>query len=296
MTTTRRWALAWVLLTLGAAGCGGDAPEPRTALPGVVLEIERDGVTTTIAPPASLAPSFTDGGHRAWRLEDVFGADAARGARFAVQQADGTRTLLPAQGAGGSGAVWVLRANRRGEAQVAQIDPADPFPAHHGRGGSQGRQGTPTGRLRDVVRIRMIVGSRTSEPPGADAERRRQENAMLKLEVLIDGTARTLDAETLAELDPIEVGGDDGKSTRDAWSVRALVRALAGPSGRLTVVHGRDGRALELDEGAWGAAERAPVLRLNRRGQLKFHWAGADGKPLAGDTLRDVTKLEIRTD
>jgi len=131
-------------------------------------------------------------------------------------------------------------------------------------------------------------------PKPAEKTRKQQEAAMLELGVEIDGEARRLDTETLTALDPIAIQGDDGKGERDGWNLRALVRALGGAAARLTVVHGRGGRHLELDAAAWGSAD-TPVLRLNRRGQLKFHWVGADGKPTAGSSLRDVQRLVIVT-
>ncbi len=112
---------------------------------------------------------------------------------------------------------------------------------------------------------------------------------------MIDGVARTLDEEALADLDPVEVLGDSGEGTRDAWSVRALVRSLAGEGARLTQVKDHGGDALEVSEEAWAAKDRVPLLRLNRRGRFKFHWATKDLAPTDGDALRDVRTLVIAT-
>lgn len=291
-------ALLACACVVGLAACGGE--EPATAgFPDVKLEVALAGAperATPVPVAEDFAPSFTDGRQRAWTLDTLFAR--VRGgsqASLQVHQADGTRTELPHPFREVDGEVWALRANRRGEVQVLLLDPRDPFPAHHGRGGSRGRGGVAR-TLRDIVRIRLVVDPAGATDPStrpAKGDPATPETAMLALTVTIDGTARALDAEALAELDPIEIQGDDGKGTRDAWNLRKLVTALGGEGARLTVVHGRGGRLLELTAADWSKDGRDPVLRLNRRGQLKFHWSSADGTPQAGGEVRDVTKLDI---
>ena len=292
-------ALPVLLLGLGLAACGDDTQAPPTGFPDVVLEVALAGHQDTpgrIQVAADRAPTFQDGERRAWSLTTLFARErGTMAARVLVHQAEGAQTELQRPWRTAP-EVWVLRANRRGAVQVVLVDPQDPFPAHHGRGGNRGRPGGQARRVEGVARITMIVdpsGAQIIQRP-AQADRKQQEAAMLALGVEIDGEARTLDAETLTALDPIAIQGDDGKGERDGWNLRALVRALGGETARLTVLHARDGGLLELDAAAWASAE-TPVLRLNRRGQLKFHWVGADGKPTAGTSLRDVQRLVLVT-
>jgi hypothetical protein len=108
------------------------------------------------------------------------------------------------------------------------------------------------------------------------------------------GGERVLDAEALAELDPVQASGDSGKGGRDAFRLRDLVRRVAGQDAVLLSVADADGGRLDVTPEDWADAAREPLLRLNRRGALKFHWADADLRPLEGESVKNVTTLVVR--
>ena len=291
-----------LLAVLALPGCGDEPVPPPTTVPPVAIELVwrgKEDAPTRVDVPADTPPGFEADGQRAWKLVDLVGEKwrILAHAHLEVIDAEGRRTKIEGAFRDPTIEAWSLRYNRRGEPQLVLLDPRDPFPAHHGRGGNRGRPAGTPDRVRNVARIVVHLDEQALDvqprPPTPD--RKSQEAAMLQLTIDIDGASRTLDAEALVELDPIEVEGDAGKGKRDAWDVRRLVTALAGDAARLVAVHARGGRSLEIPAEQWADAARRPVLRLNRRGQLKFHWSGSDGSPDDGDTLRDVTKLDVVT-
>ena len=69
-----------------------------------------------------------------------------------VEDGEGVKTVLSTVGEAKDGREVVFAVNRLGEARVALILPAEPFPSFHGRGGNRGRGGDPT-RIREVRKI-----------------------------------------------------------------------------------------------------------------------------------------------
>jgi hypothetical protein len=287
---TRTAPLSFLFLLL-AAGCGDEQARP-TGVPDVVIETSAGGTVERLAVPADLPATFAEGDRRAWSLVALFGPqERGAGVRVEVEQADGTRVDLDRPFRPEGGHVWVLRSNRKGEAQLELASHTDPFPTFHGRGGNRGSAGAKTRQIRDVRRIRLVVGGGARAADGKKAK----EQMMLQLEVVIDGESRKLDEDALVELDPIEVTGDSGEGSRDAWSVRALVRSLGGEKARLTGVRGRGDETMAVSAEAWADEDRVPLLRLNRRGRFKFHWADKDLGPTGDEAMRDVTALLIET-
>ena len=117
---------------------------------------------------------------------------------------------------------------------------------------------------------------------------------MQGLELIVDGSSRTLSLEDLALLPTLDVMGDSGKGTRDAWSVRAIAGSI-GEGARVTEVRGEGGRSVSIAADRWADDAQQPLLRLNRRGKLKFHWAEVSLEPVEGDELRNVEALVITT-
>ncbi|MFO0762751.1 MAG: hypothetical protein U0359_40315 [Byssovorax sp.] len=98
-------------------------------------------------------PDFTEGERRAWKLGTLLGADAAKpGTVVEVEDGEGVKTVLATVGEIKDGREVVFAVNRVGEARVALILPAEPFPSFHGRGGNRGRGGDPT-RIREARKI-----------------------------------------------------------------------------------------------------------------------------------------------
>ena len=118
---------------------------------------------------------------------------------------------------------------------------------------------------------------------------------MQGLTLIIDDSTEALSLERLAEMASLDIMGDSGKGARDAWSLRTLAADLVAPGARVTAVRGEDGREVELAPGDWTDDTRTPVIRLNRRGKFKFHWADGDLRPLEGQELRNITTLVFTT-
>lgn len=149
------------LLAIAAAmliGCRvasepGEAPDIPD---GVRVQVEIEGRELgpiTSAGLRAAAPTYLDRDHRAWRLADVLPAHALKaGMQLDVEESSGQRTILTRLGAGP--AEPVLMVNRKGQVLVALVEPSDPFPAFHGRGGNRGQSGRAN-RIRDVVRLRL---------------------------------------------------------------------------------------------------------------------------------------------
>lgn len=288
------------LLSIGLlmAGCADDARAPAPGLPAVLLEraADADGAAAEpVSVPALLPPTYAVGERRAWSLAALFGTEAAHdGGRLLVEQADGTQVRVDRPFGPKAGGVWVLRANRRGEAQLERVDPSSPFPAYHGRGGNRGRSGAPGERIEHVVRLRLEPGEGEGARPRGDLAPAREE-LRRQIEFLVDGVARSAAPEALAALVPVRMPPDGGRDAAEAWPVRALVRAVGGPRARLTAVRGRGGAVHAVAAVDGEAPGRVALLRLNRRGRFKLLWARPDGRPLAAEPVRDVDQLRLST-
>jgi len=274
------------LLTL--PGCGGPDPAPL-AFPTLEVHVvdRRVEPPRRVLPwPTNPPPDYRTAEQAAWRLLPLL-AEASDGspARLEVLRlVDGERsTYMVDPFRDDDHAVWVLRSNRKGQTVLDQVDPNDPFPARHGRGGNRGRSGTS---IRGVTGLRLILDATPPSRSGEDME---------ELELVVDGEHRPLALETLAEIETLAVMGDSGKAPRDAWSLRTLAAHIAGKTARVTAIRGEGDREIILDAEAWRDPSRTPVIRLNRRGKFKFHWADADHRPAEGEQLRNVSTLVIST-
>lgn len=290
----RRVLLAGVLAAaVCAVGCGQEPPAPDQSgrFAGVVLEVLRGTELERLTLPASLPPDFVAEERRAWKLSTLFGSGfAGRTSVLEAHAAEGRPAVFGDALTASPQGIWVLRTNRKGVAVLAQVDPADPFPAFHGRGGNRGRPGDAEGeRVHEVVRLRLVLGPSTEQRP-------ERVSAAPALVVEVDGVARTLDEQAWAQVEKLTVAGDSGDGSRPAWSLRVLAKHLAGASARVVAVLGAEGQRQEIDPGAWADAARVPVLRLNRRGDLKFHWIDAAGAPLdSAPSLRGAERVLIVT-
>jgi hypothetical protein len=121
----------------------------------VTVEGGEPGATIDSAWLGSREPDFRDAeDQRAWRVGALVPAAEAPGALLEVQSADGPATELRT----GPQAVAVVTFNKSGQPVVQLIDPTQPFPSFHGRGGNRGRSGSDE-RVRAVTGIRVIPGS-----------------------------------------------------------------------------------------------------------------------------------------
>ena len=159
---------ACLALSLAQAACGKTPPNEEKRMPKLVpppqakiapgfrIAVEIDGAEAPAIDGARLEatrPDYEDKGKRAWRLDTLLGAPAAReGAAIAVTgDRDMTIVMKPPRGPGED--VPVLMANLRGDVVAAMVDPKDPFPAYHGQGGRLQRKGDPLPRIAGVSKI-----------------------------------------------------------------------------------------------------------------------------------------------
>jgi hypothetical protein len=238
----------------------------------------------------TIPPTYEDEDRKAWRLGIFFGEGFTRGdALLEVGAQDGTRSRFANPARVAEGEELVLSVNRKGEVVVAQVAIDDPFPRYHGRGGNRGRTTGDDRRSKAVVRLSLTHGG----AGGGRAGRTEGDGPMLRLQAMVDGEERIWTEDDLFGVDALTVPGDSGQGTRDAWSVRELLSSLVGPDAVLQSVAGEGGGTASIEAAVWRDEARIPVLRLNRKGQFKFHWVGPDLTPLAGDEVRLVRTLVI---
>ncbi|HTM19764.1 MAG TPA: hypothetical protein VL172_04630 [Kofleriaceae bacterium] len=298
----QRHGLPVALLLAAACSRAGAESEakrsPRTPPPQSVavpadlrIEVEVDGkpaAPITAAQLQGLAPDFADGERSAWKLSALLGAAFERpGAVAEALSADGEGVLLHQPSAAG-GPAPVLYLTRRGVLVAAMVDPDKPFPAYHGQGGQLQRPGDKRPRLSGVVRLRVRVDSAGAGDADRSAAGRQ---ALLAVAVTIGGKPTALTAEQVDALPRRSVQGDEGDQ-RAAWSLRDLVNAVAGAGARVTTVTGESGPVAVA--ASWKDAALTPLLRANRRGELKLMWVDAQGAARLEGEVRGVKSIEIQ--
>ena len=146
------------------AGCPSKEPAGVAAVPDdLSIAVEVDGREEPPLDAARLRATKPDfaapDGQPAWRLATLLGPPFSR-PRTVIEietEPGRVRTRFVDPAAQEDGRELALTVNRKGEAVVALVDPGDPFPAFHGRGGNRGREGEPAERLRDVRALRLHV-------------------------------------------------------------------------------------------------------------------------------------------
>jgi len=246
------------------------------------------------APPithdrlAALKPDFADGDRSAWKLSALLGAAfdrpgamveavSAEGQGVALHRPDSDRAPQP-----------VLFLTRRGELVAAVVDPDQPFPAYHGQGGQLQRPGDRRPRLSGVVKMSL----RVEAAGGGDGDRSAAgRKALAAVELAVGDQVSRLTDEQIAGLPRLNVQGDEGDQ-RAAWSLRDLVAVAGGPKARAAAVVGESGRVAIAPE-RWSDATLTPILRANRRGELKLMWINASGVPQLEGEVRAIERIEI---
>lgn len=143
--------------TLALSSCKvkeGKAPVPVPE--GLAIPVEVEGNEAGAIDSGWLsarAPDYADADRRAWSLQPFLqqAGGWSEGAVLEVVTAEGRSVEFRPTG---EGLVPVLMLNREGEPVVKLLDPKDPFPKFHGRGGNRGRQGEDD-RVRGVARLRI---------------------------------------------------------------------------------------------------------------------------------------------
>ncbi len=169
MTLRRSWFLAsHLLLTLA---CDTENPNEAKRMPKppppessahvaiapipVVLD-GQPGPTIDQALLDQKKPDFQDEERRAWSFSSLLGPRVDQpGAVISVTGDKGIVLELP-RTSGDKAPLPVLVVSRRGHVMAAMIEPDDPFPSYHGRGGRLGRRGDPLPRISGVTRVELL--------------------------------------------------------------------------------------------------------------------------------------------
>lgn len=158
MTARRVLVSLLVLASLAACRSAPDAASGPAVPEGVRVRVEVDGhedAPITSEGLRAAAPTYHDADHRAWRLTAVLPAGVVKaGMQLEVEERSGRRTLFARLGEE-TGGEPVLMVNRKGQVLIALVEPDNPFPAFHGRGGNRG-QSARANRIRGVTTLRLI--------------------------------------------------------------------------------------------------------------------------------------------
>jgi hypothetical protein len=165
-TSASAFRLAALTAALLAAAC--TRPEPEAAPPAdLQIRVEIDGkpLSTIAAVDLAANPDIEDEHRQAWKLERLV-PQLADARQLVVEQSDGQRVVLPLTDSIEAANI-ALVLNRKGEVVLAALDPDNPFPAYHGRGGNRGRAPGEE-RIRDLswLRLRSRLSERGNREPG----------------------------------------------------------------------------------------------------------------------------------
>ncbi len=270
-------------------------PSPTSGISKeLTIPLEIDGVKATAITAGVLGgvkPDYSDKTRRAWRLETIVAAFRRTNAVAEVVSANGTAILMrpPKQP---TDPLPVLSLTRRGDIVAALVSPRDPFPQYHGRGGRLQRPGDPRPRATSIELLRIYI----EQPSAADQWRANEvagKQAIGALEVRIDEEPQVgIEDKVMERLRTLSILGDDGEK-RPAWSLRNLAQIIVGPKGPLVRVHSNDNQVATIAKADWDNTDKTPVLRVNRRGILKFQWIGENGTPTGDRQIRAVTRIDL---
>jgi hypothetical protein len=157
----------WVLVACAVVACSRardesntkqlqDQPPPKevTVPPGLSITVDVDGaakapITTDTLKAAK--PDFTDIDRRAWLIPTLVPDASPVGSVIEAFTPSGVsvKFLHPTS----DGFEPVLFLTRRGEVIVSAIDPKDPFPPFHGKGGRLHRAGDSMPRVGAVTKL-----------------------------------------------------------------------------------------------------------------------------------------------
>jgi hypothetical protein len=272
---------AAVVAGLAAVGwCTNNRSEPKPAVsapvvydagPGVVVPVRIDDQVVV-----RLAVSELRGPADLVELLPAAHRDRSIWTSLYARAAKGQEVWLMAPAVGQPDRAVILDRDSRGRLTVALAaagKPAGPAPR--------------SVQLRDVTDIRIA----TKLAPQAALD----EPAPGPLSVTIDGRAPVeLSADQLAGLKTYHVPGvGDGG---DGWRLRDVL-ALAGAKRQLRSVRLQtaDGPPLELSADQLQGPRYHPLLKRNRRGELRFRlWDTAGGKPAPAGELRNVVAIAVQ--
>lgn len=154
-----------VVVLFGLAACSKASDEakrmqsaapPRDVEPPADLAIAVTVDGSAAAPIVgetlrTIKPDFADAERRAWLIPTLVAAAAPTGTSIEASSPTGLTVTLTHPMAEGLEPVLFL--TRRGEVIVSAIDPHDPFPEYHGRGGRLHRAGDSLPHVAPVIKL-----------------------------------------------------------------------------------------------------------------------------------------------
>ncbi|HEY1546182.1 MAG TPA: hypothetical protein VGG28_00110, partial [Kofleriaceae bacterium] len=131
--------------------------EPPADL-AIAVSIDGSAVSPIVAATLrSVKPDFVDAERRAWLIPTLVAGAAPAGSIVEASSPNGVSVKLVHPTSDGLEPVLFL--TRRGEVIVSAVDPRDPFPDYHGRGGRLHRAGDSVPHVAPVARIAITHDS-----------------------------------------------------------------------------------------------------------------------------------------
>ncbi len=262
------WLLGVIACTSsdgGSKAASNDSPAQLSEIP--VLVDGKPAPVVNQARVAGLEPTYKDGTKRAWALTALLGDAVGDERTLEIVGRNKVRILHSRPGVDRKGKPLALVVGV-GEPFIGRVDPNKPF-------------AEPTRRR--VDRIVALKLYRRGKPKPAT---RTVDTAALKLTIEYASGKSTV--WRYAEISKVPVLAQQ----KHHWSLRKIAAGVAAGA-RVTALETRKGTRIELSAEQWNDANKLPVVKLNRRGQLKFWWTTADKPRGGGKAVRDVTKLHV---
>jgi hypothetical protein len=145
-----------LFLLFVAPSCSRRTDDTAALIPADLwIRVEMDGAPLKPIDAATLSvkPDLEDEHRVAWQLLRLV-PEIRQARQLVIEKRDKQRVVLPLGESGQQSANVALVLNRKGEIVMAALDPNNPFPAFHGRGGNRGRA-PGEARIRDPYWLRL---------------------------------------------------------------------------------------------------------------------------------------------
>jgi hypothetical protein len=230
-------------------------------------------------------PDLVQGSTRAWRLRRLIPSAALdRDTSVIVEDGQGLRFVLSTPRDLAEGRQPVVALDGRGQLRPLLAADGDLLALLEGRDGKREEHSTDLARDRRPARIILIAAG----DDDAVARSPVSISAMVDDQPAVAWTRREL-----AAVRQLDVVPSDGEGHRTAWSLRDLAHDLVGDEARVVAVVGEHDERYTVRPDDWEDASRIPILRLNRRGHVKFEWVNRDLSPAEAERLREVTSVVL---
>ena len=108
------------------------------------------------------------------------------------------------------------------------------------------------------------------------------------------GAAQELNTKDLEAIEAFQVNGPGGQGkVVKAWSLAEVAAKFGGPGAEVTHFIDQRGKEVRLDPGEWDTPGLVPALRVNRRGNWRFHWVDEGHTRVKGKDVRNVAEIHV---